>query len=228
VGNWERLDARKFPQGLEPLADYVRGKGLKFGLRFDVERAHRNSDLVLQHPEWFFDIGRDLPSPQSGSPVSTGLRDRGRWGMDTETWPGLESLGLQHRPQTLLGCRRPHGKIQFAYRAGLYRVLDTLTREHPHWLVRGCASGVAVSTSARCGVPHTLWFSDHTEDALVFASCKRRPAVLPGNFLNSAVPVGRDTLGHATGSEFPGDAAVLSRMCGALSFNGDVLSGPLR
>jgi len=46
VGNWRRVDLRKFPRGLKPLAEYVRSKGMKFGLWFEVERAHRSSDFA--------------------------------------------------------------------------------------------------------------------------------------------------------------------------------------
>ncbi len=105
--------------------------------------------------------------------------------------------------------------------AGLYRVLDTLMREHPHWLVECCASGgrrIDLGTLRRA---HTIWFSDHTEDALVCRFMQTgAQRFLPGNFPNSAVPVGRDTLGGD--GPFPHDADVLSRMCGALSFDGDI------
>jgi alpha-galactosidase len=39
VGNWDQVDRAKFPDGLEPLADYVRSLGMDFGLWFEVERA---------------------------------------------------------------------------------------------------------------------------------------------------------------------------------------------
>lgn len=130
-------------------------------------------------------------------------------------------------PKPYWDATDPTGKIQFAYMAGLYRVLDTLTHEHPHWLVECCASGgrrIDLGTLRRA---HTIWFSDHTEDALVCRFMQTgAQRFLPGNFLNSAVPVGRDTLGRTTGSVSPSDAAVLSRMCGALSFNGDITLWP--
>jgi alpha-galactosidase len=223
VGNWERLDATKFPQGLEPLADYVRAQGLKFGLWFDVERSYRNSDLVRQHPDWFFDIGAsylhlNLAHPPAQDYVIDVI---GGWirrlGLAWSRWD--YNIG----PKPYWDAADPTGKIQFAYMAGLYRVLDTLTREHPHWLVECCASGgrrIDLGTLRRA---HTIWFSDHTEDALVCRFMQTGAGrFLPGNLLNSAVPVGRDTVGRVTGSVSPEDAAVLSRMCGALSFDGDI------
>ncbi len=43
VGNWSMVDRTKFPHGL------------KLGLWFEVERAHRQSVWVREHPEWFFE-----------------------------------------------------------------------------------------------------------------------------------------------------------------------------
>jgi alpha-galactosidase len=60
VGNWERVDETKFPGGLEPLAEYVRSKGMHFGLWFEPERGRRGSDWVVQHPTWYWDTGHPL------------------------------------------------------------------------------------------------------------------------------------------------------------------------
>jgi alpha-galactosidase len=220
VGNWERVDAAKFPNGLEPLADYVRAKGLKFGLWFEVERAHRGSDLVRQHPEWFFDIGTDylhlnlaLPAAQDYVIQTVGGWIR-RLGLAWSRWD------YNIAPKPYWDAADPTGKVQFAYMDGLYRVLDTLMREHPGWLVECCASGgrrIDVGTLRRA---HTIWFSDHTEDTLVCRFMQSGAQhFLPGNLPNSAVPVARD-VGDASTT----DADVISRMCGALSFDGDIAS----
>lgn len=220
VGNWEHVDRQKFPGGLEPLARYVRSKGLKFGLWFEPERAHRSSDLVQQHPEWFFDIGAEylhlnLALPDAQDYV---IRVVGGWirrlGLEWSRWD--YNIG----PRTYWEATDPTGKIQFAYTAGLYRVLDTLIQEHPNWLVECCASGgrrIDLGTLRRA---HTIWFSDHTEDPLVCRFMQTGANVfLPGNFPNSAVPVARNEGDAATG-----DIDILSRMCGALSFDGDIAS----
>lgn len=220
VGNWERVDPQKLPNGLEPVADYVRSKGLKFGLWFEPERAHRSSDLVREHPDWFFDVGAEYLHLNLALPAAQDyvIRVVGGW---------IERLGLEWSrwdynigPKPYWDAADPTGKIQFAHMAGLYRVLDTLTREHPRWLVECCASGgrrIDLGTLRRA---HTIWFSDHTEDALVCRFMQTGAnRFLPGNFPNSSVPVARDEGDAATG-----DADVISRMAGALSFDGDVAS----
>ena len=57
-GDWERTlgdyepDPRKFPRGLEELADHVHQKGMKFGLWVEIENAGIESRLFHEHPEW--------------------------------------------------------------------------------------------------------------------------------------------------------------------------------
>ena len=52
MGNWGQVDKRKLPHGLKPIAEYVRLKGLKFGLWFEPERVIEGSELAQAHPEW--------------------------------------------------------------------------------------------------------------------------------------------------------------------------------
>ena len=60
VGNWEHVDTRKFPQGLESLAAYVAAKGLALGLWFDIERAHVTSRWANEHPDWYLSVDEDF------------------------------------------------------------------------------------------------------------------------------------------------------------------------
>lgn len=51
LGDWY-VDDAIYPEGLVPLADYVRSKGLEFGLWFEPEMINPDSDLARAHPEW--------------------------------------------------------------------------------------------------------------------------------------------------------------------------------
>lgn len=51
LGDWA-VDARKYPDGLTPLIDHVRGLGMTFGLWFEPEMVNRDSDLFRAHPDW--------------------------------------------------------------------------------------------------------------------------------------------------------------------------------
>lgn len=60
LGDWW-VDARKYPDGLKPLADHVRGLGMEFGLWVEPEMVSPNSDLFRAHPDWALQLaGRPL------------------------------------------------------------------------------------------------------------------------------------------------------------------------
>src|SRR5262249_29051035 len=50
-GDW-RANASKFPSGLDVLADYVHGLGMKFGLHFALAEAAPDSPVLRDNPDW--------------------------------------------------------------------------------------------------------------------------------------------------------------------------------
>ncbi len=65
-GDWLKPDARRFPHGLSPIRKYVHGKGMLFGLYFELEGGRggysafgasiggwAESAVYKQHPDWF-------------------------------------------------------------------------------------------------------------------------------------------------------------------------------
>jgi len=51
LGDWV-VDKSVYPDGLHPLVEHVRSKGLQFGLWFEPEMVNPDSDLYRKHPEW--------------------------------------------------------------------------------------------------------------------------------------------------------------------------------
>ena len=225
VGNWNDVDRTKFPEGLEPLAEYVRSRGMDFGLWFEVERAVRGTHLVEEHPEWFL----AAPTPERNGTqdyhhLNLALREAQDYLIEmVGGW--IKKLDLRWSrwdynidPMWHWGQRDPTLKIQFGYFEGLYRVLDTLMKEHPNWMVEGCASGgrrIDIGTMKRA---HTYWFSDQTEiPELCRYMQARANRFLPGHLLNSSVAVGE----KARDEDFS-DTSILSRMLGKLGFDGSI------
>lgn len=225
AGNWERVDPAKFPDGLQPLAEYVRSLGMDFGLWFEPEHAIGGSDILRDHPEWFVRSRgwiEELPSYH----LNLALREAQDWVIEmVGGWISRLDLRWSRwdyniEAQPVWDALDPSGKIQFAYYKGLYRVLDTLMKEHPLWMVEACASGgrrLDIGTMRRA---HTYWFSDHSDHPQTCRHMQLRAnRFLPGHLLNSSVavrPGKRESLFD--------DHAVLSRMAGKLAFDGDVAS----
>ena len=127
----------------------------------------------------------------------------------------------------------PTLKIQFGYMEGLYRVLDTLMKEHPNWMVEQCAGGGKRTDIGTMKRAHTYWFSDQTFDQSMCRYMQARAnRFLPGHLLNSSVAVqlaggdaGSDPMTQRGADWGPyNDTSILSRMLGKLSFDGDIAS----
>jgi len=217
VGNWSRVDRAKHPDGLEDLAEYVRGKGMDFGLWFEIERAGPATEALTRHPELFVSCGGDHH-------LNLALREAQDWAIETVSdW--IARLDLRWSrwdynidPGPFWQKVDPTGKIQFDYMHGLYRVLDTLRARHPQWMVETCASGGRRLDLGTLRRAHTAWVSDHTE---LPYNCRymqaRANRFLPGCLLNSSVAVDRDDADAGFD-----DTAMLSRMLGKLSFDGAI------
>ncbi|MBI4026398.1 MAG: alpha-galactosidase [Verrucomicrobia bacterium] len=222
VGNWNATDPKKFPNGLESLADDVHARGMQMGLWFECEHAFPDTWAVKEYPELFW------PSPIGDHQYHLNLarRDAQDWLIELiSNW--IKRLGLRWsrwdynvNPGPYWRAQDLTGKIQLGYVQGLYRVLDELRRRHPEWMIENCASGgrrIDLGTIARS---HTHWFSDYTHGPY---TCRwmqlRAQQFLPGNCPNSsfAVPKG-------AGDPSNIDHEVLSRATGKLSFDGDIAS----
>ena len=221
VGNWHRADPQRYPDGLEGLARRVRDAGMKFGLWFEVERAEPETWAARE-------FGRLFLPPVSGQGAARYLDlsqpAAQQWAVETiGRW--VEALGLEWvrldctvDPAAFLAAADPTGKNQLAWSAGLYAMLDELMRRYPQLLVETSSAGgrrIDLGTLRRS---HGTWISDQTftPDVCRYMQC-RFNRLLPGHLAGSALPVRRR--GPAPPVR---DYDVLSRMCGALSFSGDI------
>lgn len=76
VGDWGQVDARKFPDGLAPLADAAVQAGFVPGLWVSPFVCERTSHLFAEHADWLL---RD----DAGAPVQTGCHWSGGYALDT-------------------------------------------------------------------------------------------------------------------------------------------------
>jgi len=219
VGNWERVDEIKFPHGLEPLSQYVRARGMRFGLWFEPERARVGSDWATEHPDWYWRLegSPNLHLDLTRREAQDGLIEM------LSTW--IERLDVRwlrwdcnQAPGPFWDAVDPTGKVQFAYVEGLYRVFDTLLERHPDLMIDNCAGGgqrIDFGTLARAA---TMVISDHAEDPYVCRVMQTGGArVLPGNYMNSSIYVGP----HDP-DEHVGPAELVSRMAGSVTLCGHI------
>lgn len=173
LGDWDIVNKKKLPSGLEGMAKKINDLGLMFGLWVEPEMINVDSELYKQHPDWAIDIpgknhseGRnqrilDLCNPEvvdylidvMSSVFSTPGLSYVKWDMN-RNFSDYYSKYLPAEKQQ---------EVSHRYVLGLYRLLKTLTERFPELLIEGCASGGnRFDLGVLCYYPQ-IWASDNTD-----------------------------------------------------------------
>ena len=206
IGNWETVDLKRFPGGLEPFAQHVRERGLSFGLWFEPEFAHRDSDVVRGREDWFLQGPRRSPWT---TPSNLFYNDDGQdyllmnFGVADvrEYWKKkidyvYTKLGVRWIRWDLNQQIRPFwdegeglgsiGQHQMGHVWGLYEFLDDVIADFPDLFIEQCASGGHRIDLGMVRRGHSFWMNDATEQTDIVRTLQQRlNLVLPGNFMNT-------------------------------------------
>ena len=152
LGDWF-VCTKRFPRGLEIIADKAHSLGMQFGLWVEPEMVNPDSDLYRAHPDWVVHIPTRERTTQRNQLVLNFARDDVRdfaidfldrlirdykldylkWDMNrymTEFgWPDAEPA--------------EQGSLTIRYIKNLYQVWETLNSRFPHVLYENCAHGGA-------------------------------------------------------------------------------------
>lgn len=172
LGNWELGEEReRFPSGLDELAHYVRSKGMRFGLWFELERVGPDSLLAEQHPDWIIQYGDGWRMADFGN---------------REVQAYFSKI-LDHYIRTLklayirwdcnlhdidafwASCDEPNrrGISEIRHIEGIRRVEKFVRERHPHVILESCASGGRRIDLTTLQHRHTAWISDATAGASI-------------------------------------------------------------
>ena len=172
LGTW-RENREKFPSGLAAFADYVYGKGLKFGLwvepeRVDLEYAGPGTEIPFEwlSPRTPFDAPPPEGLPQNAR-VCFGHPGAREW---AKQW--LARIILDYHVDWLkwdnnlwLSCDPP-GEVrdrEYAHVQGLYEILDYLRVQFPNLVIENCASGGHRMDFGLLRRTDVQWMVDDTE-----------------------------------------------------------------
>ena len=163
LGDWT-VDPAKYPDGLTPLIDHVRGLGLEFGLWVEPEMANADSDLLRAHPDWILgDLGRDQPlgrgqyvldltrpevadniHGQLDALLSQNAIGYLKWDMNRDLTHALSGGRSAVHNQTL----------------AVYALMDRLRAAHPHVEIESCSSGGGRADYEILRRTDRIWTSD--------------------------------------------------------------------
>jgi alpha-galactosidase len=167
LGDWQ-VSKRKFPHGLEELANHVRSRGMKFGMWVEIESLGQKSRNFRQHPDWCLAF--------EGKPI---INDR-RCHLDFAN-PAVRQWARATVERLVTTYKLGWLKIDYNIDAGddfdrsrpsragarlhdhliaYYQWLDELRAAHPELVVENCSSGALRFDSAIIAHTHTTWVSD--------------------------------------------------------------------
>lgn len=180
MGNWLDVDKERLPSGLKPLSDYIRDKGMKFGMFFEPERVAPGSQLANEHADWvLWDKEKECESAlNEGFNKGYGLLNYGR--PEVQAWV-IDMLSKYIRDYDVRYIRydfnidplpywnakdtpNRRGMTQLRYIEGLYAVLDSIRERHPGTVLENIAAGgcrIDLETLKRF---HVTWVGDQTVD----------------------------------------------------------------
>jgi alpha-galactosidase len=227
LGDWTP-SPEQFPNGLRPLAEYVNGLGMQFGIWVEPEMVNPDSNLYRAHPEWaqhypgrkrtewrnqlLLNLGlpevREYLYGQLDTMLNSAPIDYVKWDFNRSFsepgWPGdafPERLGLEH-----------------VY--GFYGLLDRLRAAHPGVAFESCSAGGGRIDLGVLSRTDQVWVSDNTDPLDRLRIQHGLSQLHPARVASAWVT---DSPNVVTGRVSPLGFRFVSAMAGLLGVGGDLV-----
>ncbi len=197
VGDWQCGD--RLPNGLEPVFDYARQKGLICGLWLDLERFGDQSNVITQHPEWRLQrYGRatetgdiDLTNPDAIEHLEqalVGVIERYKlelFRLDYNTMPfeGGQTVREGRAENTL-----------WRYYENVYAMYERIAARYPNMLMENCSGGGGRTDIGLVSRFHYTWVTDWQIAPRTLRIVNGMSMALPPERIDRNAGVGQD--GH--------------------------------
>ncbi|GEM49141.1 alpha-galactosidase [Deinococcus cellulosilyticus] len=224
LGDWWP-DEVKFPDGLEPLIEKVKGLGMDFGLWVEPEMVNPDSDLYRAHPDWVY----HFKSRKRNEARNQLILNLGREDVQNHLIHLLDDLLAKHEISFIKWDFNRYvsepGWPDFAGDArelwvrhvqGLYRVWGTLRERHPEVIWQTCSGGGGRVDVGMLRMADQAWISDCTDPAARLQIQEGYSLAYPANTMEAwATDWGKDRFSL----KFRFHVA----MCGVLGIGGHIL-----
>ncbi len=172
LGDWQ-VNRTKFPNGLKPVVDRVRGLGMDFGLWVEPEMVNPDSALYRAHPDWVMSFaGR--PSTEERNQLVLNLA---RADVKEFVFDFLNKLVSENdiaflkwdynrnwsEPGWASAPRDKQKEIYVQYVENLYEILARLRQAHPELEIESCSGGGGRVDLGILKYTEEVWPSDNTD-----------------------------------------------------------------
>jgi alpha-galactosidase len=149
VGDW--FAGAWLPNGLEPVREHARQRGLRFGLWVEIEAAGANSTLRKEHPDWLARRHGELlgEGNQQGRMLDLSKPEVAAW-VESEIERiirryDLDMFRVDHNHSMGLGATCQSGgfveNTLWRYYDALYAIFDRLRAKFPQVVFQNCCGG---------------------------------------------------------------------------------------
>lgn len=197
LGDWW-ADSRKYPNGLKPLADYVSGLGMEFGLWVEPEMVNPDSELYRTYPEWVLSVaGRPLITSRNQLVLDMQRADVqeylfGKIAALLRELP-ISYLKWDHNRDIISAGNRPSYRAQVI---STYALMAKLRRAFPDVEIESCAGGGGRIDAGILRHTHRFWTSDNIDAVSRVAIQRGFLQFMPPEIMGSHIGA---SPAHATG-----------------------------
>ena len=171
LGDWY-VNEEKFPNGLKPLIDEVKGLDMKFGIWVEPEMVNPLASLYKEHPDWIYHYETRASDTSRGQYVLNITKKEvkefiynmldnllSNYDIDYIKWDvnrpicegGATNLGENEK------------KMAFDHIQAVYDIVKELKKKHKNVLFEACASGGGRIDLGILGIFDDFWTSDNTD-----------------------------------------------------------------
>ena len=172
LGDWY-VNPQKFPNGLGPLIQYVKSKGMKFGLWVEPEMVNPNSNLYRKHPDWVINFsGRPRTEGRNQLVLNLARDDVKEYllatlvkllrenDIDFLKWDMNRHFSEPGWPAVAPADER---KLWVNYVLNLYDIIDQLRAKYPKLEIESCSGGGGRVDLGILKRVEQAWTSDNTD-----------------------------------------------------------------
>lgn len=168
LGDW-LVSPEVWPEGLNPLIEVVKSRGMQFGLWFEGEMVNPDSDIYRAHPDWILKVGDRVPPEGRRQHVLDFTNpDAYRFifdGVDRVlSEHDIDYIKWDHNKYLLEPASAGRPAVHRQTEA-IYRFFDELKARHPGLEVESCSSGGGRIDLGMVDHADRFWTSD-CNDAL--------------------------------------------------------------